>query len=813
MEKAARVDKRVWRAKLDRGSGRTFYKHEETGKKQWKQPDPSTIISAKTDHHALEAQRKLREGTTTKPAKVVAVWKAKIDKKHDRAYYINKITKVRTWVRPEPEEAIIPSSAADFGLTHTGLPAAASGAASSGGDGDGDGTKSPWKTKVDPKSGRTYYVNRLTHERRWTNPEDTIATPAAPTSTHNPADDTTVRSSGNRVRNAGRGRYERVGMRSPSSERARRAAIVERYNGRVRQEGRGKGGGALSLDVATRRSLLCEAAMAMVDLHGGARAFVGMACKSKHAAGGRRCVDAEDLYTGLRVAVEGTAMAISEHDCATLSGSHGGDALGMGQLLRVLSGTFAFDGSSGRGRSERAEAKAEASRSRSPSLSPTLLRAAAASAGRERSSSFSSTSSWMSPPAYTRNAETSPLSLSSGRRRRSPGGGTGGVDHVTFALHSAAGHNTNSLFVYNEKARQRSGVLTGAQRTSLLSEAMADVVEVVGGLPQFFRKYDVNGDRVLSASELRKGMVRNGLKLTTEDAEALVRTFGGSALTMGGLSRILSGARDAAPAALSYGHDHGVADRTTATTTPQRRGIGGVDHVNAFLHNAAGHHASAHETWNETGGSGLMLSAHHRDALLHEAMGDVIETFGGVKSFVHAYGMHSGRELNASELWLGMTKNGLKLSEADAARVVASFGGRTLHMSQLLRLINASVDAEVAAADAAADGASRDNTRDALLIQACAEAVNAAGGPRAFFRACGEGRDGAVVATELVRCFQRFGLAITQDDAVRLVRSGGGRSGVDRLSLNEFTALVVDGSADLLAAATPPSTTTPWRAH
>jgi hypothetical protein len=104
-------------------------------------------------------------------------------------------------------------------------------------------------------------------------------------------------------------------------------------------------------------------------------------------------------------------------------------------------------------------------------------------------------------------------------------------------------------------------------------------------------------------------------------------------------------------------------------------------------------------------------------------------------------------------------------------------------------------------------------TRDALLVQACAEAVNAAGGPRAFFRACGEGRDGAVVATELVRCFQRFGLAITQDDAVRLVRSGGVRSGVDRLSLNEFTALVVDGSADLLAAATPPSTTTPWRAH
>ena len=256
MEKAARVDKRVWRAKLDRGSGRTFYKHEETGKKQWKQPDPSTIISAKTDHDALETQRKLREGTTTKPAKVVAVWKAKIDKKHNRAYYINKITKVRTWVRPEPEEAIIPSPAADFGLTHTGLPAAASGAASSGGDGDGDGTKSPWKTKVDPKSGRTYYVNRLTHERRWTNPEDTIATPAAPTSTHNPADDTTVRSSGNRVRNAGRGRYERVGMRSPSSERARRAAIVERYNGRVRQEGRGKGVGALSLDVATRRSLL-----------------------------------------------------------------------------------------------------------------------------------------------------------------------------------------------------------------------------------------------------------------------------------------------------------------------------------------------------------------------------------------------------------------------------------------------------------------------------------------------------------------------------------------------------------------------------
>ena len=93
-------DGRVWQAKLDKGSGRTFYKHLVSGKKQWRRPAEETIIPIKREEHQLR------------------VWKAKIDPNANRAYYINKETKERTWHRPA-EHLIIPSEAATFGLRPT----------------------------------------------------------------------------------------------------------------------------------------------------------------------------------------------------------------------------------------------------------------------------------------------------------------------------------------------------------------------------------------------------------------------------------------------------------------------------------------------------------------------------------------------------------------------------------------------------------------------------------------------------------------------------------------------------------------------
>ena len=374
------------------------------------------------------------------------------------------------------------------------------------------------------------------------------------------------------------------------------------------------------------------------------------------------------------------------------------------------------------------------------------------------------------------------------------GGGhaAGGIDHVAPALHTAAGTNVNALLVYNERSKVDS--LPLAEKALLLREAMADVVEVAGGVARFFRTFDADGDHLLSPSELRRGMNRNGLKLSKRDAEVVARTFGGVGLNMGGLSRILSGS---ASDALTRSHEVAARARaaSAAASTRASHGGGGFDHVTGALHTDAGRLESAHEAWNSSRGS--TLSATQRDAMLHQAIGDVVDTCGGVKKFVHAYGLHNGRELSARELENALVRNGLKVTEGDAARVVGTFGGSVLHMSELMRLIDGVADSERAAAERARqspESTVSEARHAALLRAACAEAVEAAGGALLFFRACGAGRRDVVVAEELVRCFARFGLTLTHDDATRIV--GGGSLAGDRINLGDFSA-VMSGSAPM----------------
>ena len=142
-------------------------------------------------------------------------------------------------------------------------------------------------------------------------------------------------------------------------------------------------------------------------------------------------------------------------------------------------------------------------------------------------------------------------------------------------------------------------------------------------------------------------------------------------------------------------------------------------------------------------------------------------------------------------------RNGLKVTEGDAARVVGTFGGSVLHMSELMRLIDGVADSERAAAERARqspESTVSEARHAALLRAACAEAVEAAGGALLFFRACGAGRRDVVVAEELVRCFARFGLTLTHDDATRIV--GGGSLAGDRINLGDFSA-VMSGSAPM----------------
>ena len=142
-------------------------------------------------------------------------------------------------------------------------------------------------------------------------------------------------------------------------------------------------------------------------------------------------------------------------------------------------------------------------------------------------------------------------------------------------------------------------------------------------------------------------------------------------------------------------------------------------------------------------------------------------------------------------------RNGLKVTERDAARVVGTFGGSVLHMSELKRLIDGVSDAERAAAERvllSPESTVSEARRVELLRAACAEAVEAAGGVLHFFRACGAGRHDVVVAEELVRCFARFNLTMSHDDAMRIV--GSGSLAGNRINVGDFAA-VMNGSAPM----------------
>ena len=127
------------------------------------------------------------------------IWKAKADKKSGRTYYINKVTKETTWTNPGDGVLIVkspkrPASAASASASRVAsgpgaTPAAAAAASSASATQTAistpasDAAASPariWKTKVDRSSGRTYYINTATKETTWINPGDQLLLLASP---------------------------------------------------------------------------------------------------------------------------------------------------------------------------------------------------------------------------------------------------------------------------------------------------------------------------------------------------------------------------------------------------------------------------------------------------------------------------------------------------------------------------------------------------------------------------------------------------------------------------------------------------------
>jgi hypothetical protein len=95
-------------------------------------------------------------------------WAEKYDTTHNAAYYVHRRTGETTWERPAELDSAGTTLSND--QTKPSKPAAAAGNAAAALQATPTEASSRWVEKMDPKSGRPYYVHRDTGETTWINP-------------------------------------------------------------------------------------------------------------------------------------------------------------------------------------------------------------------------------------------------------------------------------------------------------------------------------------------------------------------------------------------------------------------------------------------------------------------------------------------------------------------------------------------------------------------------------------------------------------------------------------------------------------------
>ncbi|TPP41003.1 WW domain family protein [Leishmania donovani] len=142
-------------------STRTFYVDHKSKTTTWERPQPSVAAPpsvANVSSHASGG------GAMALPA----MWEARVDPRTGRTFYINHETKTTSWERP----AVAP----------TPLPAVRPSSGNVEACGDGD-----WVPCVDPATGRTFYVNDKTRQTSWTRPKPAVQAPPPPTPPNAPS--------------------------------------------------------------------------------------------------------------------------------------------------------------------------------------------------------------------------------------------------------------------------------------------------------------------------------------------------------------------------------------------------------------------------------------------------------------------------------------------------------------------------------------------------------------------------------------------------------------------------------------------------
>ncbi|KAG5508982.1 hypothetical protein GH5_06205 [Leishmania sp. Ghana 2012 LV757] len=141
-----------WEERTDPQTRRTFYVDHKTKKTTWERPQPSVAAPLSVANVSSHVNG---DGAMALPPP----WEARVDPRTGRAFYVNHATKTTSWEPP----AVASSGASSVTPTSLAAVRPPSGNAETGDDSD-------WVARVDPATGRTFYVNDKTRQTSWTRP-------------------------------------------------------------------------------------------------------------------------------------------------------------------------------------------------------------------------------------------------------------------------------------------------------------------------------------------------------------------------------------------------------------------------------------------------------------------------------------------------------------------------------------------------------------------------------------------------------------------------------------------------------------------
>ncbi|KAG5482042.1 hypothetical protein LSCM1_05757 [Leishmania martiniquensis] len=123
-----------WEARVDPGTGRTFYVNHATKTTSW---EPPTVASSGASSVASTSLAAMRPPGGSVETGGDSDWVPRVDPATGRIFYVNDKMRQTSWTRPGPVVQALPP---------------------------------PWEARVDPGTGRTFYVNHATKTTSWEPP-------------------------------------------------------------------------------------------------------------------------------------------------------------------------------------------------------------------------------------------------------------------------------------------------------------------------------------------------------------------------------------------------------------------------------------------------------------------------------------------------------------------------------------------------------------------------------------------------------------------------------------------------------------------